>query len=115
MHGSEEDDMQRALMFWSLVLLGSACGGSVTADPSVAGDPSDGLEPTDIPQVSWAELESLILGGKAVMVAETHSNWAIVTLRDGTSVTSREPERGAVFRVLARCGARCEGVGVAIE
>jgi hypothetical protein len=67
--------MRRAFMVWAIVLLGSACDESVTPDPSVGGNPTDGLEPTDIPHVSWTELESLILSGKAVMVAETHSNW----------------------------------------
>jgi hypothetical protein len=107
--------MRRGFLVWTLVLLVSACGDSVTADPAMGGKPTDGLEPTDIPHVSWAELESLILSGQAVMVAETHSNWAIVTLRNGRSVTSREPEQGAVFRVVERCGSRCSGIGIAIE
>jgi hypothetical protein len=45
--------MRRAFMVWAIVLLGSACGESVTPDPSVEGNPTDGLEPTDIPHVSW--------------------------------------------------------------
>jgi hypothetical protein len=107
--------MKRDLLVWVLILLVSACGESLRPDHSVGGDPPKGLEPTDIPHVSWAELEALILSGKAAMVAETHSNWAIVTLRDGRSVTSREPERGAVFRIVERCGSRCAGIGIAIE
>lgn len=98
--------MRRLFVAYLTILLITACGDSVT---------SEGLEPTDIPHVSWPELESLILSGKAVMVAETHSNWAIVTLRTGQSVTSREPERGAVFRVVARCGTPCARIGIAIE
>jgi len=107
--------MQHALTIWALALLVSACDEAVTPDPSVGGSPTVDLEPTDLPHVSWSELESLILDGKAVMVAETHSNWAIVTLRNGQTVTSKEPERGAVFHVLARCGAPCAGIGIAIE
>lgn len=107
--------MRRVFMVWAIVVLVSACAESVTPDPSFGGDPTDGLEPTDIPHVSWAELERIILSGQAVMVAETHSNWAIVTLRDGRSVASREPERGAVFQVVSRCGEACRGIGIAIE
>jgi hypothetical protein len=110
-----EAALKRALGVWGLMLLVWSCGESVTPDHSVDGDPPEGLEPTDIPHVSWAELEQLILSGNAVMVAETHSNWAIVTLHDGRSVASREPERGAVFRLVERCGSRCAGMGIAIE
>jgi hypothetical protein len=107
--------MQRSFTIWALVLLVVACAEAVTPDPSAGGNPTVDLEPTDIPHVSWSELESLILDGKAVMVAATHSNWAIVTLRNGQTVTSKQPERGAVFHVVARCGAPCAGIGIAIE
>jgi hypothetical protein len=106
--------MLRAFITGLILLLGSGCGDSETPD-TLVGNPPDELEPVDIPHVSWQELESLILGGKAVMVAETHSNWAIVTLGDGRSVASREPERGAVFRVVSQCGAACRGIAIAIE
>jgi hypothetical protein len=103
------------LVGMTIVSLVAACGESVTPDGLVGGNRDDGLEPVDIPHVSWAELERLILGGQAVMVAETHSNWAIVTLRDGRSIASKEPERGAVFRIVSRCGQPCAGIGIAIE
>jgi hypothetical protein len=108
--------MRRAVVGSALVLLLLACGGeSVTPDTNIGGDPTDGLEPTDVPHVSWAEIEALILSGEVLVAAETHSNWAILTLRDGRSVASREPERGAVFRLIERCGALCRGMGIAIE
>jgi len=107
--------MRRAILVWALISLVLGCGDSVTPEPSAGGDPSDGLEPIDVPHVSWEVLESMILSGKAIMVAETHSNWAIVTMKDGSSVASREPERGAVFQVVSRCGRPCAGIGIAIE
>jgi hypothetical protein len=109
--------MRRALVGSTIMLALLACGGgeSVPSDPNVGGDPSVDLEPTDVPHVTWAEIEALILSGAVLVAAETHSNWAILTLRDGRSVASREPERGAVFRLIERCGAPCRGMGIAIE
>ncbi len=97
---------------------------------SVPQDPNDPYPALQVPMVSndpyaapvesantitWEETKTIILDGQVVKVAQRHSLDVILVLKDGTIITTIEPEIDAVFVLLDECGEICKDVIRATE
>ena len=65
--------------------------------------------------ITWEETKTIILDGQVVKVAQRHSLDVILVLKDGTIITTIEPEIDAVFVLLDECGEICKDVIRATE
>lgn len=65
--------------------------------------------------ISWAEARQLILDGRVTRVAQFHSLKVELTLADGSTRATVEPQIDEVMRVVKECGDRCKNVAVITE
>lgn len=65
--------------------------------------------------ITWEETKTLILDGQVVEVTQLHSLEVTLILKDGSIVTTVEPEIDAVFILLDECGENCQDVTRATE
>jgi hypothetical protein len=73
------------------------------------------VKPTDLAQVSWTTLVSLVRDCKAKRVDQTHSRLITVTLRGGGKALAYEPRIDAIMPVVNRANERCGPITFATE
>ncbi len=78
------------------------------------------LQPTGAPNpvpasLTWSEAKQLILDGKVTQVVQAHSLVVTLTLADGSTRTTVEPQIDEVFRVVRECGERCKNIAMITE
>jgi hypothetical protein len=67
-----------------------------------------------LPDLAWSEAVSLILEGKVKSVFQTHSLDVTLTLTDGRSLTTIEPQIDAVIAIIKQCN-KCANLSFATE
>jgi hypothetical protein len=76
-----------------------------------------GLYPAaqDGTEVMWNQAVAMILNGEVLQVMQTHELKVYLTLKDGRTLLSVEPEIDEVMRVIQTCGDPCKDILVATE
>jgi hypothetical protein len=87
----------------------------VLPSPTIGAYPEPSEEVPGREQIEWEEAKNLILNGEVTEVFQLHSLEVILTLEDGTTVVTIEPNIDDVFDVLEECGEVCADVTVATE
>lgn len=67
-----------------------------------------------LPDLTWSEAQSLILDGKVKSVFQSHSLDVTLTLIDGRSLTTIEPQIDAIIAIIKQCG-KCANLSFATE
>ncbi len=88
--------------------------------PTSLPNPLPVLTPTSIPNpvpagLTWSEAKQLILDGKVKQVVQSHALTVTLTLVDGSTRTTVEPQIDEVFRVIRECGERCKDISWVTE
>jgi hypothetical protein len=87
--------------------------------PIVGGVPTGATTTTTITSTtttaSWDDAQSLIRSGTVQEIYQSHAREVKLRLKDGTWVTTTEPEIDDVFRVVKECGAPCSTIVIATE
>ena len=65
--------------------------------------------------IPWAEAVALLQSGQVEMAAQSHTLDVELTLKDGSTVTTREPAIDDLFRVVEECGEPCADILLATE
>ena len=65
--------------------------------------------------VSWVEAIEILNSGEVVGVYQLHSLEVTLELRNGSMITTREPNIDDIFREVERCGSPCQGIMLATE
>ena len=55
------------------------------------------------------------MSGEVQQVAQTHSQWVTLVLKDGTTLEAKEPQIDEVFREIEKCGELCSDIVVMTE
>lgn len=63
----------------------------------------------------WDQAVDLIYGGEVVSAVQAHSRLVTLSLRDGSTETTIEPEIDDLFEVIRQCGSPCESIALASE
>jgi hypothetical protein len=94
-------------MHWLLlvVLLGMMVGGCGGTKDESAQDRT----------VSWEEAIEILNSGEVVGAYQLHSLEVTLELRDGSMITTQEPNIDDIFREVERCGSACQGIVLATE
>lgn len=81
-------------------------GENPDAAPAYPG-PEQGSTP-----VTWDEATNLILDGKVTQVTQYDNLIVILVLKDGETVSAREPVIDEVFNLIDQCGDPCEDIEI---
>jgi len=65
--------------------------------------------------VSWEEAIEIVNSGDVTAVAQLHSLEVTLNLRDGSTITTTEPNIDDIFHELDKCGTPCQGILRATE
>lgn len=65
--------------------------------------------------VSWSEALAILNSGEVDGVAQTHDLEVELFLKDGTTITTKEPVIDDIFKEVTKCGNVCEGITLATE
>lgn len=89
----------------------------VPDNPPPVVDPSESLYPgfQDGDEINWIQATAMIVNGEVVQVVQTHDLKVSLTLRDGRTLVTYEPEIDAVLQVIEGCGDLCSEIVVATE
>ncbi len=68
-----------------------------------------------LPAITWLKARQLILDGQAKQVMQWHSLQVTLTLADGTTWVTVEPQLDEVFKLIRECGDRCKNMMVGTE
>ncbi len=77
-----------------------------------------GFAPETVPQdrtVTWDQAIEILNRGEVEMVAQAHSLEVTMRLKDGSQITTMEPQIDEIFEAVRRCGAPCDGIILATE
>jgi hypothetical protein len=66
-------------------------------------------------EVYWVQAVSMILNGEVTQVMQTHDLKVYLTLKDGRTLFSLEPEIDTVIQVIRSCGDPCKAIMIATE
>ena len=66
-------------------------------------------------EADWERAKELILDGKVETLAQAHDRSVILTLKDGSQFTTKEPALDEIFRLVKQCGAKCSEIMIATE
>lgn len=92
-----------------------------TADPALtaplAPEGGSGLYPNaqDGTEVMWVQAVAMIMNGEVTQVMQTHELKVYLTLKDGRTLLSIEPEIDEVMRVIEICDEPCKDILIATE
>lgn len=86
-------------------------GQSVEGTSGESGYPAPG----EGQMISWEEAQTLILEGHVTQVTQLHNLSVYLTLEDGTTVQTIEPNIDDVFDVIEQCGDPCANIAIATE
>jgi hypothetical protein len=81
--------------------------------PGAAGGLYPGIQ--DGAEAYWDQAVAMILNGEVTQVMQTHDLKVYLTLKDGRTLFSIEPEIDEVMRVIEFCGEPCKNIMVASE
>ncbi len=73
------------------------------------------LEEKDAPLVAWDEAVKILNSGDVNTAVQTKNLEVIFVLNNGTMVQTKEPETGAIFTEIEKCGDPCKSVATASE
>ncbi len=68
-----------------------------------------------LPDLTWSDAQALIAGGQVKGVFQSHSLDVTLTLADGRTLTTIEPQIDAVINAVKQCGAKCANTTIATE
>ena len=80
-----------------------------TYPPVMYPDAKDGDE------IYWGMVMAMIQNGEVAKVVQTHERKLFVTLKDGRSFISWEPNVDDVLMIIQECGEPCKDIAVATE
>ena len=66
-------------------------------------------------ELSWFQARSTIMNGYVVQVVQTHELKVLLTLEDGRTLITYEPNIDDVLKIVEECGELCKDVVVATE
>lgn len=72
----------------------------------------------EVPQdrtVTWEEAIEILNGGEVVAVFQLHSLEVTLELKDGSMITTMEPNIDDIFHEVEKCGSPCQGIMLATE
>mgnify|MGYP005839310271 CR=1 FL=1 len=72
-------------------------------------------EPRVERNVSWDDAVTILNRGDVEQVFQTHDLQVILTLEDGTTLHTTEPEIDLIFEEVQKCGEACEDIVLATE
>jgi hypothetical protein len=74
------------------------------------------VKPTPYPsEVDWATAVQILNTGDVEMVAQAHSLDVTLTMKDGSSIHTVEPQIDAIFDEIDKCGRPCNQIALATE
>ena len=82
---------------------------TLTYPPVMYPDAKDGDE------IYWGMVMAMIQNGEVAKVVQTHERKLFVTLKDGRSFISWEPNVDDVLNIIQDCGEPCKDIAVATE
>lgn len=82
---------------------------TLTYPPVMYPDAKDGDE------IYWGMVMAMIQNGEVAKVVQTHERKLFVTLKDGRSFISWEPNIDDVLNIIQDCGEPCKDIAVATE
>lgn len=88
-----------------VVLIGVLLAGCGAADNSTPQDRT----------VSWEEAIEILNSGEVEGVFQLHSLRVTLELKDGSMITTTEPNIDDIFHEVERCGSPCQGIVLATE
>jgi hypothetical protein len=91
------------------------CQDGHPADAGTA--PPDLTAPSPAPQlpIPWPEALALLQSGQVRQVVQLHSLEVHLTLADGRTLVTVEPEIDAIIRAVRQCGPPCDNIQLATE
>lgn len=100
-----------SLILCIMVAFLSACT-SNSAEPNELAEQVNMTVPEEI---EWEQAKEMILAGKVKTLTQAHDHTVILTLKDGSQFTAKEPVLDDIFRLVEQCGAKCAEVMIATE
>jgi len=89
----------------------SACT-SKTSEPNKT---AEQIHLTVPQETEWEQAKELLLAGKVETLTQAHDRTVILTLKDGSQFTTKEPALDDIFRLVEQCGAKCAEIMIATE
>ena len=99
------------LILGVMVAFLSACS-SNSAEPNKAAEQTNLTVPQE---TKWEQAKELILARKVETLTQSHDRTVILTLKDGSQFTTKEPVLDDIFRLVEQCGAKCSEIMIATE
>ncbi len=72
-------------------------------------------EETDGSFLPWSEALTILKSGDVERVTQTHDLDVELLLKDGTTITTKEPVIDDIFREVTACGSPCASITLATE
>jgi hypothetical protein len=66
-------------------------------------------------EIYWGMVMAMIQNGEVATVTQTHERQLFITLKDGRSFISWEPNVDDVLKVIQECGVPCKDIAVSTE
>jgi len=66
-------------------------------------------------EVNWGQALAMIMNGEVTQVMQTHDLEVYLTLKDGRTLRSIEPQIDEVMKVIQSCGDPCKNIMIATE
>jgi len=103
--------MKSVVIILSLLTLLIAC----TSKTSEANQPGAEINSTAPQETEWEQAKELLLAGKVESLTQAHDRTVILTLKDGSQFTTKEPTLDEIFKRVEQCGAKCSEITIATE
>lgn len=85
------------------------------AQPAAGQDSLAYPELTDGSEISWDQALGLLRSGQVTRVSQRHDLTVALTLQDGRTLQTLEPEIDAILKEIETCGDFCRNIRVATE
>jgi hypothetical protein len=66
-------------------------------------------------EVQWSQAEKIVFSGQVVSIGQTHDLNVTITLEDGRTFKTVEPEIDDILKLVQACGDLCKDIKVATE
>jgi len=66
-------------------------------------------------EIPWDQVQAKISSGEVTKVMQTHDLKIVLTLNDGTTLTTVEPQIDAIMQMIKQCGDPCKNILVSTE
>lgn len=104
--------MKNIVVILCILLLFVSASSSRTSQPNKTGEQVNLTVPEE---TEWKQAKEMILDGKVESLTQAHDRTVILTLKDGSQFTTKEPVLDDIFRLLQQCGAKCSEIIIATE